>query len=304
MSDQPGVLYVVATPIGNLEDISRRALRILAEADLIAAEDTRHSRRLLQHYGIDTPLQSYHDFNEEKTAERLLENLRAGRNVALISDAGTPLISDPGYRLVHAAHLAGLAVVPVPGPSALVAALSVAGLPTDRFVFEGYAPDKRVARKKRLQELSAEPRTIVFYETPHRIQAFLEDAVAVLGPDRPATLARELTKRFETVMQATLQVLLERVSGQEGQRKGEFVVVLRGAAQEERASTDESRRVLSVLLQELPLKQAAALAAKITGGKKNDLYQAGLALQESSAGQAGHPSGAGGQRRRGHGGAD
>lgn len=178
MANRAGLLYIVATPIGNLEDISQRALRVLAEADCIAAEDTRHSRRLLRHYGIDTALQSYHDFNEERAAAGLLRRLQAGETVALISDAGTPLISDPGYRLVRAAHEQGIRVLPVPGPAALIAALSAAGLPTDRFVFEGYAPAKSAARRDWLDSLAAETRTLVFYEAPHRVRDCLADAVA------------------------------------------------------------------------------------------------------------------------------
>lgn len=278
MAKHTGVLYVVATPIGNLEDISRRALRILAEVDLIAAEDTRHSRRLLQHYAIDTPLRSYHDFNEERAGEDLLAILASGRQVALISDAGTPLISDPGYRLVRAAREEGVAVVPVPGPSAVTTALSVAGLPTDRFAFEGYAPSRPAARRKWLAALADEPRTLVFYETPHRIHDCLADAAAAFGSQREAAVAREMTKRFESIRKGTLGELLQKQSGSTGRQRGEFVVIVHGAAPVSDYGDEDASKLLAVLLEELPLKKAAALAAKITGRKKNELYSLGLKL--------------------------
>lgn len=274
----PGVLYVVATPIGNLEDISQRALRILGGAHLIAAEDTRHSRRLLQHYAIDTPLRSYHDFNEEQAGERLLEILQSGQDVALISDAGTPLISDPGYRLVRAAHEENIRVVPVPGPSALIAALSAAGLPTDRFLFAGYPPAKKAARREYFASLAGESATLVFYEAPHRIRACLADAVEAFGSEREAVLAREITKRFETFRKGALAILLQSTDEAEGRNRGEFVVLIRGVGAEPAAGEVEAERLLEILLEELPLKKAAALAARITGRKKNELYQLGLAL--------------------------
>lgn len=278
MPVRSGVLYVVATPIGNLEDISQRALRILGEVDLIAAEDTRHSRRLLQHYAIDTPLRSYHDFNEEQAGERLLEILQSGQDVALISDAGTPLINDPGYRLVRAAHEQDIRVVPVPGPSALIAALSAAGLPTDRFLFAGYPPVKQAARSDSFASLAGETATLVFYEVPHRIRACLTDAVEVFGPEREAVLAREITKRFETIRKRTLVELLQSTDEAEDRNRGEFVILVRGAEALPATGEAETERLLGILLQELPLKQAATLAARITGRKKNELYSLGLAM--------------------------
>jgi 16S rRNA (cytidine1402-2'-O)-methyltransferase len=277
VSDRTGKLYIVATPIGNLEDISRRALSVLGEVDLIAAEDTRHSKRLLSHYAITTPLRSYHEFNERRIAEELVEALCAGKDIALISDAGTPLINDPGYHLAAAAHERGIRVIPVPGPCAAVAALSAAGLPTHRFAFEGYAPEKPSARAARLQDLAREPRTLIFYEAPHRIRDFLKDAVAAFGPRREAALGRELTKRFETLRRGKLGELLAAVDGGEIPAQGEFVVVVHGAESRQQEIDDaEAERVLTLLLAELPLKKAAKLAAGITGRKKNELYELGL----------------------------
>jgi len=278
VSDQAGKLYIVATPIGNLEDISARALAVLREVDLIAAEDTRHSKRLLSHYAISTPLRSYHDFNERKAVLKFMESLRNGKQIALISDAGTPLINDPGYHLVSAAHEHGIRVVPVPGPCAAITALSAAGLPTDRFVFEGYAPEKQPARAARFHNLAREPRTLIFYEASHRIQGFLADAEAVFGARRLATLARELTKRFETLRRGELAELRTLVEAEASWSKGEYVVIVHGSEARREESVVEAQRVLTILLQELPLKQAAKLAAQITGRKKNELYALGLKL--------------------------
>jgi 16S rRNA (cytidine1402-2'-O)-methyltransferase len=278
VSDQAGKLYIVATPIGNLEDISARALTVLREVDLIAAEDTRHSKRLLSHYAITTPLRSYHDFNERQATLTLMESLRNGMQVALISDAGTPLISDPGYHLVNTAHELGIRVIPVPGPCAAITALSASGLPTDKFVFEGYAPEKQAARTARFQHLVQEVRTLVFYEAPHRIQGFLADAEAAFGPRRQATLARELTKRFETIRRGELGELRALVTREASWGKGEYVVIVHGAEVRHEEGDEEVQRVLTILLQELPLKKAAALAARITGRKKNELYALGLKL--------------------------
>jgi len=276
----PGVLYIVATPIGNLGDISARALEVLEAVSLIAAEDTRHSKKLLAHYGIGTGLLAVHEHNERDVTDRLLRKLSAGEDIALVSDAGTPLISDPGFYLVRAVRQAGLPVVPVPGPSALIAALSVAGLPTDRFVFAGFLPAKQTARRQRLQELATEAATLVFYESSHRIVACLADMAACLEGEREATLARELTKTFETVLTGTLAGLLEQLQGDSNQQKGEFVVMVHGAPPRDAAAIDAaSEQVLAVLLSELPLKQAAALAAKITGLSKNVLYEQGLKLK-------------------------
>ncbi|KAB7623847.1 16S rRNA (cytidine(1402)-2'-O)-methyltransferase [Alkalilimnicola sp. S0819] len=280
MSNTAGTLYVVATPIGNLEDISARALRVLAEVDLIAAEDTRHSGRLLSHYGIDTPLSSLHEHNEPAKVPGLLRRLQAGERLALISDAGTPLVSDPGYRLVSAARDAGLAVTPVPGASSITAALSVAGLPTDRFCFEGFLPPKAAARQRRLQALVQEPRSLVFLESSHRIQGALDDLLAVFGAERPAALARELTKFYETVRRAPLGELRDWLLAEPEQRKGEFVLIVQGAPEAERqADEEEARRVMALLLPLLPVKKAAQAAAGITGLARNRLYELGLELQ-------------------------
>ncbi|MCQ4295728.1 16S rRNA (cytidine(1402)-2'-O)-methyltransferase [Pseudomonas stutzeri] len=273
-----GTLYVVATPIGNLEDISARALRVLKEVSLIAAEDTRHSSRLLAHFGIQTPLAACHEHNEREEGGRFLGRLQAGESVALISDAGTPLISDPGYHLVRQARAAGIAVVPVPGACALIAALSAAGLPSDRFIFEGFLPAKAAARRARLEILKEEPRTLIFYEAPHRILESLGDLEDVLGSGRIAVLGRELTKAFETLKGLPLGELRSWVEADSNQQRGECVVLVEGwhAPQDESAVNTESLRVLDLLLAEMPLKRAAALAAEITGVRKNLLYQAAL----------------------------
>lgn len=276
-----GVLYVVATPIGNLLDISARALDVLRRVALIAAEDTRHSKKLLSHYGIATPLLAVHEHNERDITEKLLQRLLGGEDIALVSDAGTPLISDPGFYLVRAARQAVLRVIPVPGPSALIAALSVAGLPSDRFLFEGFLPSKQTARRLRLQSLAETTATLVLYESSHRICASLRDMVDCLGEQREATVARELTKTYETILQGTLSELVERVESDSNQQKGEFVVLVQGAPARERAEVDaEALRLLQVLLTELPLKQAAGLLAKMTGLSKNVLYEEGLKLKQ------------------------
>ena len=279
MTTVAGTLFVVATPIGNLQDMSPRALQVLKDVRLIAAEDTRHSARLMQHFGIDTPMTACHDHNERDKGERLVERLLAGDDVALISDAGTPLISDPGYHLVRAAREAGVRVCPIPGPCALVAALSAAGLPSDRFAFEGFLPAKASGRRQRLQALAAEPRTWMLYEAPHRLLECLEDMRDILGPERQVVLARELTKTFETIRGAPVGELVEWVRSDSDQQRGECVLVVEAMpARDEEAGLDpEAERVLDVLLEELPVKQAAALAAKITGQKKNRLYQLALA---------------------------
>jgi 16S rRNA (cytidine1402-2'-O)-methyltransferase len=276
-----GVLYIVATPIGNLQDISARALEVLKAVSLVAAEDTRHSKKLLAHYGIGTPLQSVHEHNERDVTDRLVQKLLAGADIALISDAGTPLISDPGFHLVRTARQAGIRVVPVPGPSALVAALSVAGLPTDRFVFEGFLPARQAARRQRLQELAAATATLVFYESSHRIEDCLADMGDCLGGDREASIARELTKTFETVLTGTLNGLLEQLQADRYQQKGEFVVMVQGAPPRDPAAVDAvSGQVLELLLSELPLKQATSLAARITGASRNMLYEQALKLKD------------------------
>jgi len=278
---ESGVLYVVATPIGNLRDISARALEVLQSVALIAAEDTRHSRKLLSHYGIGTPLLAVHEHNEQAVTDKLLGQLSSGEDIALVSDAGTPLISDPGFYLVRAARQANLQVVPVPGPSALTAALSVAGLPPDRFVFEGFLPSKQAARRQRLQALATATATLVFYESSHRICDSLRDMADCLGGGREATVARELTKTFETIMHDTLEGLVERVASDPDQQKGEFVVLVQGAPARERTALDETAsHMLGVLLSELPLKQAVGLTARITGLSKNMLYEQALTLKK------------------------
>ena len=282
-SQTPGTLYVVATPIGNLDDISARALRTLSEVALIAAEDTRHSARLLQHFGISTPLQACHEHNEREQGGRFIGRLQAGDDVALISDAGTPLISDPGYHLVRQARAMGIRVVPVPGACALIAALSAAGLPSDRFIFEGFLPAKMAARRARLELLREEPRTLIFYEAPHRILESLEDMRLIFGGERLALLGRELTKTFETLKGLPLGELCPWVAGDSNQQRGECVVLVAGwesPAGDAQVSA-EALRVLDLLLADLPLKRAAALAAEITGARKNLLYQVALERQKS-----------------------
>ncbi len=276
-----GILYVVPTPIGNLADMTPRAQQVLAEVDLIAAEDTRHSAKLLQHFAIKTPAVAYHEHNEREQTTRLVTKLQAGESIALISDAGTPLVSDPGYRLVHEARLAGVQVVPLPGACALIAALSASGLPSDRFIFEGFLPAKAAARRQSLQALQAESRTLIFYESTHRIKECIDDMLAVLGPEREVVLARELSKKFETIHGAPLADLAAWLAADDNQQRGEFVLLVRGAGVQEAGDVDtESERVLRLLMAELPLKQAAALAAQITGGKKNALYKHALALSD------------------------
>jgi 16S rRNA (cytidine1402-2'-O)-methyltransferase len=277
-----GVLYVVATPIGTLDDISARALRILREVALIAAEDTRHSQRLMQHFGITTPLQACHDHNEREQGGRFLARLQAGDDVALISDAGTPLISDPGFHLVRQVRAAGIRVVPVPGPSAVIAALSAAGLPSDRFIFEGFLPAKAAGRRARLEALREEPRTLIFYEAPHRLLDSLEALRDTLGAERQVVLARELTKTFETIKGLPIGELCEWVRADANQQRGECVLLVAGwqAPEGDESVSAEALRVLDLLLAELPVKRAAALAAEITGVRKNLLYQ--VALQRQS----------------------
>ena len=277
-----GTLYVVATPIGNLQDLTPRALEVLNSVSLIAAEDTRHSGRLLQHFGVQTPTTACHDHNERGKSLRLVERMLAGEDLALISDAGTPLISDPGFHLVRMAREAGVRVCPVPGPCALIAGLSAAGLPSDRFAFEGFLPAKAHGRRQRIQQLAGESRTWMIYEAPHRLLECLEDLLDLLGAERQVVLARELTKTFETIKGAPLGELVEWVRADADQQRGECVLIVEGAAQPEDSDALDpaAERVLDILLTELPVKQAAALAAQITGLKKNRLYQ--LALQKTA----------------------
>jgi 16S rRNA (cytidine1402-2'-O)-methyltransferase len=267
-------LFVVGTPIGNLQDISLRALEVLAAVDWVAAEDTRRTARLLEQHGIRASLKSLHEHNEERVTRDLLDRLEAGQSVALVSDAGTPLISDPGYRLVSAARERGLPVHAVPGPSAVTAALSVGGLPTDRFVFEGFLPSRENARRKRLEALRNEPRTLVLFEASHRIQACLGDLADVFGEQRPAVLCRELTKQFETVRRAPLGALRDWVAREPDQRKGEFVLLVRGAEEAPDRSLEDARALAEALLEHLPASKAAAVAARYHGARRKDVYRA------------------------------
>ena len=267
-----GTLFVVATPIGNLGDISPRALDTLRSVAGICAEDTRRSGQLLSHFGISTPLLALHEHNEDAIAARIVVRLQAGESLALVSDAGTPLVSDPGFRLVQAARAAGVKVSPVPGASALIAALSVAGLPSDRFAFEGFLPAKSNARRERLQALAAETRTLIFYESSHRIEDALADMVQAFGGQRRAVLARELTKLFETVLDGTLAQLQARVEVDADQRKGEFVLLVHGAEDDADARIIEGRRLYARLSQHLPPSTAAKLAAELSGAPRKALY--------------------------------
>lgn len=281
-----GTLYIVATPIGNLEDISARAIAVLKQVDLIAAEDTRHSKRLLQHFAITTPLTSYHDFSSDAEVKKLLDELDAGRSLALISDAGTPLISDPGYRLVEMARSRGISVIPVPGASAVIAALSVAGIPSDRFYFEGFLPAKSTQRCKRLAALADETSTLVFYESPHRIVACLNDMAAVIAePDkRKVFVARELTKKFESHFLGSISEAANWVASDENNSRGEFVLVLEGRAAQLDSDIDalmlKAIDIAELLSAEVSMKRAVALAAQLVGVRKNALYAAMLEKEQ------------------------
>lgn len=279
----PGTLFIVATPIGNLEDISARALTTLKTVSVVAAEDTRYSARLMRHFGIETPLLPCHDHNEREQSYSLLTRLQGGEDVALVSDAGTPLISDPGYRLVHLARQQNIKVVPIPGCCAFVAALCAAGLPSDRFAFEGFLPARASARRGRLQRLKGDERTLIFYEAPHRLLESLHDLADVFGVERQAALARELTKTFETIHSAPLAELRDWVAGDVNQQRGEVVLLVGGypPVPVDEVGT-EGHRVLALLLDELPVKQAAALAARITGLRRNTLYQEALRLSREA----------------------
>jgi len=273
MSVNAGVLWVVATPIGNLDDLSPRAAAVLRAVRIVAAEDTRHSAPLLARVGSEARMLALHDHNERKQSARIVEEIRAGNDVALIADAGTPLISDPGFRLVRAVREAGGKVSPVPGACAAIAALSVAGLPSDRFVFEGFLPAKSAARRERMGALVAEPRTMIFYESSHRIVESVDDAVAVFGAGREAVLARELTKLFETVIAAPLQKIAERIKEDPNQQRGEFVLLVAGAGDDDAdARLAEGKRVFALLREELGPAKAAKLAASITGAPRKALY--------------------------------
>ncbi len=266
-------LYVVATPIGNLEDISYRAVSLLTGADLIAAEDTRHSRVLLAHYSISTPMLALHEHNEERVMGQIIDRIGKGECIALISDAGTPLISDPGYRLVLAAREAGIPVFSVPGASAITAALSVAGLPPDRFVFEGFLPAKTAARVSKLEMLAHESRTMVFFESSHRIQATINDMTEVFGNQRPVAVCRELTKKFETVLRAPLADIRQRLQDDKNQTKGEFVVVVSGFEGSKDEAMSTALSMASALLEYLPASQAARVAAKLNDVPRREVYR-------------------------------
>jgi 16S rRNA (cytidine1402-2'-O)-methyltransferase len=273
MKERYGALYVVATPIGNLGDMSARAIEVLGQVDVIAAEDTRHSGKLLQHFNIRTPMISLHEFNEERRVKLILGRLERGERIALISDAGTPLISDPGYRLVAEARKMRVEVVPIPGPCAAIAALSVAGLPSDRFVFEGFLPAKSAQRRMRLEELESEQRTLIFYEAPHRVVKLIDDTHKIFGGNRRVVIARELTKLFECIFSGTLSAAQAWLTTKPGKQRGEFVVLVHGAESTRSDISPDALRVLALLSKELPPSRAVSLAAKITGVSRNLLYR-------------------------------
>ena len=276
-------LYIVATPIGNLADISYRALQILQEVEVIAAEDTRHSRLLLNHYQIRKPLLAYHQHNEVQQSKKLLDRLNRGQSIALISDAGTPLISDPGFFLIKQAIANNISVVPIPGATALITALSAAGLPSDHFYFAGFLPAKAAAREKQLSRLVALPCTLIFYAAPHRIIEVLASMMAIFGTIRPATVARELTKKFESFYYGNLMTIRQQLLEHQDQQKGEFVILIHGASADKKDSTDAKlTALLTILMAELPLKQAVSLAVKIAGANKNKLYELALLISKTS----------------------
>ena len=273
MKIQPGTLYVVATPIGNIDDLSPRAREVLAKVSLVAAEDTRHAGQLLTRLGISVRLMSLHEHNEAQRCDALLALLKSGSSIALVSDAGTPLISDPGYRLLAAARAAELPVSPIPGCCAMIAALSVAGLPTDRFLFEGFLPARRAARLARLGELAGVGPTLVFYESVHRLPETLKDAISVLGELRPAAVGRELTKLHETIYRGNLTDVLVAVQADPGGERGECTLVIGGSPAPLAPAEDELARIVNLLASELPAAQAAGLAARITGASRRDAYR-------------------------------
>ncbi len=280
---ETGRLYIVATPIGNLQDISQRAIQTLEKVDWIAAEDTRHSQRLLQHLGIKKPLIALHDHNERQKRDELLARLETGEQGALISDAGTPLISDPGYHLVQLLRAHQVEVTPIPGPSAIITALSAAGLPTDRFTFEGFLPAKQKKRLETLQALLEEPRTMVFYESPHRLIESLKAFVTTFGEDRPMSVARELTKQYEQFLTATTAEVLDYFQQHPDKVRGEFVLMLQGAEDRVEMSPKEGEALIQVLLaQGLPVKQISEIVAQYLGMKKNAIYSQVLEMKEKA----------------------
>lgn len=276
--NQTGILYIVATPIGNLQDITQRALDTFTQVDLIAAEDTRHSGLLLNHYGIKKPFFALHDHNEQQKADLLVEKLQQGTNIALISDAGTPLISDPGFHLVRKCRQAGLKVVPLPGACAAITALCASGIASDRFCFEGFLPAKSKARKDKLQNIAEEDRTLIFYESTHRILDTLKDIETVLGADRYMVLAREITKTWETISGDTVSNLRQWLAEDPNRTKGEMVLIIEGKpkAEDDDSFNPQAIKALTLIANELPLKKAAAIVAELYGYKKNALYQFGL----------------------------
>ncbi|WP_118793787.1 16S rRNA (cytidine(1402)-2'-O)-methyltransferase [Haemophilus haemolyticus] len=282
MTDLTGILYIVATPIGNLQDITQRALDTFAQVDLIAAEDTRHSGLLLSHYGIKKPFFALHDHNEQEKAHILVEKLKQGSHIALISDAGTPLISDPGFHLVRQCREAGIRVVPLPGACAAITALCASGIASDRFCFEGFLPAKSKARKDKLENIAEEDRTLIFYESTHRILDTLEDMQLVLGEERYIVLAREMTKTWETITGNTIKNLREWLLEDPNRTKGEMVLIVEGKLKSDNNDeiSPQAVKALELIAEELPLKKAAAIVAELYGYKKNALYQFGLAHLE------------------------
>lgn len=282
VSNPVGTLYIIATPIGNLEDISFRALSILNQVNYIAAEDTRQSKKLLSHYDITTRLVSHHKFNERKSEQKLLKDLHIGQDIALISDAGTPLICDPGSGLVKSCHEAGIQVVPVPGPSALITALSASGFSSDKFIFDGFLPEKKSMRRKLFADLLYENKTMVFYETPHRIMATMDDIREIFSENQTVFVARELTKKYETLYYGAVSKIKELLQENESQQKGEFVIIIKGIDEKAPSSEKLNQKVMESLLRELPLKKSASLAAEITGESKNNMYKLGLEIQKKA----------------------
>jgi 16S rRNA (cytidine1402-2'-O)-methyltransferase len=278
-SNRTGVLTIVATPIGNLNDMVPRAVQTLQSVSLIACEDTRHSKKLLNHFNIDKPCVAYHDHGDRQMLEKLLLRLENGEDIALISDAGTPLISDPGYRIVAKARARGISVMPIPGACAAIAALSVSGLPTDSFLFGGFLPAKTAQRKTALNEYKTATETLVFYEAPHRVLETVDDMVEIFGQQRQSFLAREISKAFETFLQGTLEQLQQQISLDSNQQRGEIVLVIAGAEEKTAGATVSAEKVLKLLLKELPASKAASLTAKICGADKKAMYQSALQLQ-------------------------
>lgn len=279
MSNSTGILYVVATPIGHLADISRRAIEVLSTVDLIAAEDTRHTASLLQYHNIRTPMIAYHDHNEIQEATRLASLIADGTKIALVSDAGTPLINDPGFRLVQEIKKLSLQIVPIPGPCALICALSASGLPSDRFLFLGFPPRGEKQREQLFSSIATEPGTLIFYESGPRLQDTIESLKKTLGVHRRAVLARELTKLHETFIDGTLETLATIVNSDAMQIKGEHVLLVTGTGTQPLKNSEDAKQILTVLLEELPVNQAVKLAAKISGHNRNELYRWALSIK-------------------------